>query len=948
MLTRALTALILVLACSVQAAHYYPGVSPANLPWPGGVVPYEFDPAVSSHLHQIYLDGIREWELAGNISFIPHTTETNFLLLKYDPTSGINQVYGINPVVMRISSLTRGQVVHESGHALGLEHEHVRSDRDTFIRVFTNNICCGAEFLYTIVTNGTAHGAYDHESVMHYSRNLFSIDPANLNVMEAKPPYGHLTPRISNSSPSPGDRAAIRDLYGPGPSLTSTVTSTGDGGTGSFRAAIFHAKDNPGTTITFNISTIDPGYSNGIWHINISADLPPIALPGITIDATTQTGYSNNPVIVLSGVALLPEAGLPHGLLLYSSNCVVRGLAINRFPNSGITMLYTEAVGNSIEKCFIGTSADGLNAEPNSYHGVLITDQAGRNIIGSTNAGDGNLISGNTQYGIIIVGSNTGGNVISGNTIGLDRNGTQSLANGFSGIGLFDGTTNNLVGGSNGMPNVISGNTQYGILIIRSNTYGNIVAGNLIGTDRSGYVASPNALSGINLALATHGNRIGGPSPADRNIISGNAEYGVLIVDSGTTGNVVRGNFIGTDANGMSPLPNQFSGVGLFSTVRNNVIGPGNLISGNNTYGILIAGAGTGGHHVFGNYIGTDITVTNGMPNMFGGIILFDSTTGNVIGGSSPGEINVISGNSGAGILLFDPMTYGNRIIGNRIGSDASGNAGVPNIGYGIYLASGASSNLIGGKVAGEGNVIAFNTDSGILLLNSAGRGNAIRGNTFYSNGFHAVDLNGGINITFGTTANDPGDTDTGPNDLQNYPRLTNTIVWGPAMVLQGVLESRSNRVYEIDFFRSEEPDFIGYGEGQYYLGYLAVTTDVSGLAAFSFGHPTPITGSVISATATDMSTGDTSEFSSNRFTHAGFTGPGMPELKNLTVTTGGIWQVTVALDSGWPYRLQSCTDLVAQVWSTEQSFIVNAPAISLAGATSSGVNRLDLRFTSP
>ena len=66
------------------AGNFYAGTSPANVPWPGGIVPYEFTNTLTAAQQQTYLDGLREWELAANVKFIPHTTQTNWILFTYN------------------------------------------------------------------------------------------------------------------------------------------------------------------------------------------------------------------------------------------------------------------------------------------------------------------------------------------------------------------------------------------------------------------------------------------------------------------------------------------------------------------------------------------------------------------------------------------------------------------------------------------------------------------------------------------------------------------------------------------------------------------------------------------------------------------------------------------------------------------------------------------------
>src|SRR5271166_3704237 len=111
-----------------RAANFYQGVSPTTLPWPGGIVPYVFTTNVSPAEQAVYLEGMREWSLSANIQFVPWTTQTNHVILDLDYLQGTNTYYGSVPPVMTIDNLSRAQICHETGHLLGFQHEHVRTD----------------------------------------------------------------------------------------------------------------------------------------------------------------------------------------------------------------------------------------------------------------------------------------------------------------------------------------------------------------------------------------------------------------------------------------------------------------------------------------------------------------------------------------------------------------------------------------------------------------------------------------------------------------------------------------------------------------------------------------------------------------------------------------------------------------------------------------------------
>ena len=298
--------------------------------------------------------------------------------------------------------------------------------------------------------------------------------------------------------------------------------------------------------------------------------------------------------------------------------------------------IHDSATGNLVAGNYIGSDVTGTIPLGNSLSGVEIADSAWNNTIGGTTAGDRNVISGSVQGGVLIDDSATG-NLVAGNYIGTDLTGTKALGNAYSGVEIADSAWNNTIGGTTaGDRNVISGNAQAGVFIHGSAT-GNLVAGNFIGTNVTGTKALGNAYSGVEIADSAWNNTIGGTTAGDRNVISGNAKDGVFIHDS-ATGNLVEGNFIGTDLTGTKALGNADSGVLIDGGATNNTIGgtgagAGNIISANHDYGLLITGSGTTGNLVQGNTIGTDITGTVVLGNTQGGGQVDDGAANNTIGG---------------------------------------------------------------------------------------------------------------------------------------------------------------------------------------------------------------------------------------------------------------------------------------------------------------------------
>jgi hypothetical protein len=139
-LLRLTVVLFLALCRTAWAGNFYAGTSPANVPWPGGIVPYAFTNNLTAAETNTYLAALREWELAANVRFVPHTSQPNWILFTYN-TNWIDNVSSTtNPQVVTVSSLSRAQVCHEMGHSFGFTHENIRPDATNFITVLTNNI----------------------------------------------------------------------------------------------------------------------------------------------------------------------------------------------------------------------------------------------------------------------------------------------------------------------------------------------------------------------------------------------------------------------------------------------------------------------------------------------------------------------------------------------------------------------------------------------------------------------------------------------------------------------------------------------------------------------------------------------------------------------------------------------------------------------------------------
>ena len=389
---------------------------------------------------------------------------------------------------------------------------------------------------------------------------------------------------------------------------------------------------------------------------------------------------------------------------------------------------------------YIGTDATGATALPNKWDGVDIVGGATDNIVGGETPGARNLISGNGDTGVWIEGESTTGNRIQGNFIGTDSAGTRAISNTVDGVVLYLGAKNNLVGGDTpGAGNLISGNGRVGINI-NEDCSGNRVLGNTVGTDVSGTTALGNAEIGVLIGFGAHDNVVGGETTAARNLVSSNSGVGVLIKDEDTTGNLVTGNFMGTDVSGIIALGN---GAGVLiglgaqdNTIGGSVPGAGNLISGNGDSGVWILDTGTTGNRVLGNRIGVDVTGADALSNGNDGITILSGAGGNFIGGDASGAGNLISGNTDRGITIQGLGSDDNRVLGNIIGTDATGTKALGNLGGGIVIKSGASNNVVGGDTPGARNLISGSDDgndetdeAGIWIEDANTAGNRVVGN---------------------------------------------------------------------------------------------------------------------------------------------------------------------------------------------------------------------------
>jgi hypothetical protein len=396
----------------------------------------------------------------------------------------------------------------------------------------------------------------------------------------------------------------------------------------------------------------------GIWITGVGATGNKIVGNYIGTNADGTASLPN-------GIGVLIDAGAS-GNTIGGTNPGDANVISGNIP-SQITIKDAGTTNNLVEGNLIGTNADGtvpIFMLFSSTGGISIGSGASDNTVGGVFSGARNVISGN-QIGVDLGES---GNVVEGNYVGTNATGTAPIPNQ---IGVnIEGSANTIGGTISGAGNLISGNL-FGLIIQNSSATGNVVQGNLIGADASGTIALGNG-TGITIQGSGSDNLIGGTTAQTRNVISGNGSG--MVIAPNDTGNVIQGNFIGTDVSGRIALGN-VDGIDLQASgniVGGTQPGAGNVISGNSRTGVSIDGqpSAISGNLIEGNFIGTDVTGTLRLGNGGDGVAI-GNISGNTIGGSLPGAGNVIAFNNGKGVNVLDAASVGDAILSNTIFSNA-------------------------------------------------------------------------------------------------------------------------------------------------------------------------------------------------------------------------------------------------------------------------------------
>lgn len=474
-------------------------------------------------------------------------------------------------------------------------------------------------------------------------------------------------------------------------------------------------------------------------------------------------------------------------------NIIVGHSSQSGFSRAGVRIQGNGNSNNTVRGNYIGVAVNGTTGLGNAY-GVLVRNDVDAATI------DGNTISSSVVHGVLIEPTlaSVSGVTISNNTIGLNAAGA-ALGNTSAGIALLR-SGSNAVGVSDVTirGNTISANGTYGIQVGSSSQAGTLytsitIAGNRIGTSADGNSTSTSLLNGQTGVLFSTGqsNTIGGSVAADRNVIVARAAQAAIRLTSANTTNItVAGNYIGVGSDGSTALLSGANradvGILVDTSSGSHIIGPGNVVSANNS-GIQLSGGS--GSTIIGNTVGFAADGTTDRGNTQFGVWILNSTN-NTIGGSSAGNGNLIGGNDLRGVYL-DGTSSGNQVLGNTIRA---------------------------------------NTEDGLFINSSGTNGTIVRDNTLSNNGRDGIRITTatGVELTRNTTTGNTGSGITllsGANNSRSAPTINASLGTGGSgePLATGTVSSCVGCTVEIFSSASRED-----GEGPRYIASGTVQSNGS------------------------------------------------------------------------------------------------------------------------
>ena len=476
--------------------------------------------------------------------------------------------------------------------------------------------------------------------------------------------------------------------------------------------------------------------------------------------------------------------------------------------------------------------------------------------------------------------------------IELDGSGTPLDT---SGLVLLDGSTVRGLCLNRFFMSTASGPPRVGMISVNGN--GNVVEGNYVGVDPTGAHTFENgtyhATLSIGITIQGDDNLIGGSTPAARNVVAGNEFWQIGVrgtlrgVDSiQPTNNRIFGNYVGLDARGLSPIAvdtafapsgiHDFWGIG--TQIGSSAPGTGNVVWGD----LGIEANASDDLRVVGNLVGTDATGTTALPAGHNRVLSNAIHLGQTFRATV--AENVVAGQV-VGIEVEAAVET--RIEDNFVGVDRSGTISLANRFEGIMLGAPLGDSR---RSYIRGNTVAFNGADGIGLR--SGSHIQMLSNRVFGNG--GLGINIGV-LFSGVDGNDPGDTDTGTNELQNFPVLESVVPIASGHRLELSLDSEPSEDYLVQVFANRDCDPSGYGEAEDLVAELSVRTDATGAGSATVDLPATIApDAFLTATATD-SEDNTSELSAC----LGLNQPPLAVCTAVTVSAGPMCDALASIDGG-------------------------------------------------
>jgi hypothetical protein len=485
------------------------------------------------------------------------------------------------------------------------------------------------EFTVGFGSNGTYNGDATGldvtiDPVAPSTADVAIVTTASVSTIANGASFSYFT-QVTNHGPAPSSNTTATIVLPANVSVTGIPSSTQGtcAGSGTVVCSIGTLPVNGTATQTINVSTISPGTATANGSVTATETDP----------SNTNNSSSASVNVTSSGLVVTTNADSGVGSLrqaIINANngaiCPSPCTITFNLPGGQLTIAPTSSLPaiTAANVTIDATTQPGYAGAPLVTLDGTSDASVSRGLQLSGGVDTVKALSIVSFQGPAITIDTNGNDLIAANYLGLHVNGTSSGQN--AGDGVLVTTANNTIGGSTAAArNIISGNFGSGVVLKGAGATGNIVSGNYIGLNAAGNAAVANQTDGVQILFAASNNTIGGATVAARNVISGNNNAGIYIAGDNSgplvcSGNVVAGNYIGTDAAGTTPLGNS-NGLYLGNQVTNSTIGGLTAAAGNTissiTKGISLDGPGNGNvilHNTFSDNSGLSIDLANNGP----------------------------------------------------------------------------------------------------------------------------------------------------------------------------------------------------------------------------------------------------------------------------------------------------------------------------------------------